>query len=70
MHRDIKPDNLLINESCHIKFCDFGFSRVVPKDFDANSNLTKNINNLISKENEISKGNSLSDASSIFKSET
>jgi len=32
MHRDVKPDNLLINDNCHIKFCDFGLSRVVPKE--------------------------------------
>ena len=27
MHRDLKPDNLLINSSCEIKIADFGLSR-------------------------------------------
>ena len=29
LHRDIKPGNILINEDCEIKLCDFGLSRVV-----------------------------------------
>ena len=29
LHRDIKPGNILINENCDIKICDFGLSRVV-----------------------------------------
>ena len=31
VHRDIKPDNVLIDKRCVIKFCDFGLSRTVPK---------------------------------------
>ena len=30
MHRDIKPDNFLIDYNCGIKICDFGLSRSVP----------------------------------------
>jgi serine/threonine protein kinase len=59
MHRDVKPDNLLMDNNCHIKFCDFGLSRPVPKegDFDEDdgSNLTRNINGLVSEENVMSK---------------
>ena len=31
IHRDIKPSNILINENCHVKFCDFGLSRTLPQ---------------------------------------
>jgi hypothetical protein len=31
LHRDIKPTNILVNENCHVKFCDFGLSRSIPK---------------------------------------
>ena len=39
IHRDIKPGNILINESCDIKLCDFGMARscdieaLIPKQF-------------------------------------
>jgi p38 MAP kinase len=28
IHRDIKPGNILINEKCDLKICDFGLARV------------------------------------------
>ena len=31
IHRDIKPDNILINGSCVTKLCDFGLARTTPK---------------------------------------
>lgn len=27
MHRDVKPENILLKEDCTIQFCDFGMSR-------------------------------------------
>lgn len=27
MHRDIKPGNILIDDMCQVKLCDFGFAR-------------------------------------------
>jgi serine/threonine protein kinase len=32
MHRDLKPDNVLINSSCGVKFCDFGMARSIPNE--------------------------------------
>ena len=34
IHRDIKPTNLLLNEDCQLKICDFGLSRTLPKPKD------------------------------------
>lgn len=28
VHRDLKPGNILINENCDLKICDFGLARV------------------------------------------
>lgn len=44
IHRDIKPSNILVNENCHVKFCDFGLSRSMPQScFGKGSGNTKRI---------------------------
>eukprot|EP01012_Entosiphon_sulcatum_P002895 TRINITY_DN10737_c0_g1_i1.p1 TRINITY_DN10737_c0_g1~~TRINITY_DN10737_c0_g1_i1.p1 ORF type:complete len:418 (+),score=74.45 TRINITY_DN10737_c0_g1_i1:138-1391(+) len=30
LHRDVKPSNLLLNENCELKLCDFGLARCLP----------------------------------------
>ena len=29
IHRDIKPQNLLVNEKCELRICDFGLARSI-----------------------------------------
>ena len=29
IHRDIKPDNILTNDNCYSKLCDFGLARTI-----------------------------------------
>ena len=31
VHRDLKPGNILIDDDCNIKICDFGISRTLPE---------------------------------------
>lgn len=34
IHRDVKPSNVLVNESCEAKLCDFGLVRSVDDESD------------------------------------
>lgn len=32
IHRDLKPQNILVNKDCQIKICDFGLGRGLPEE--------------------------------------
>ena len=40
IHRDIKPQNLLVNSNCDLKICDFGLSTVKNGEVNKNFQLT------------------------------
>ena len=44
VHRDLKPNNILINDQCQIKICDFGLARTLP---DKIRGFTKELQNEI-----------------------
>lgn len=31
LHRDIKPNNILVSDTCNVQIIDFGISRIKPK---------------------------------------
>eukprot|EP00968_Pinguiococcus_pyrenoidosus_P026065 scaffold7052_cov254-Pinguiococcus_pyrenoidosus.AAC.70 len=39
IHRDMKPANILLNEDCTLKICDFGLARVVTSERTLNSSV-------------------------------
>ena len=45
MHRDLKSENILIDEECRIKICDFGMARTISpnpfNDYDENSKFSE-----------------------------
>jgi len=52
IHRDIKPGNILINESCQVMICDFGLSRTLPESCTGKgSNNTRRLRDSIYKQN-------------------
>jgi serine/threonine protein kinase len=40
IHRDIKPQNLLVNEKCDLRICDFGLATVKNQSINATYDLT------------------------------
>lgn len=42
MHRDLKPNNVLLNEDCVAKLCDFGLSRAVGTQIYSNTQVFEN----------------------------
>lgn len=49
MHRDLKPQNILIDDNCQVKICDFGLSRcIVEQDgqSEARYDLSKSFNKM------------------------
>jgi mitogen-activated protein kinase 1/3 len=48
IHRDLKPGNILIDDECNIKICDFGISRTLPEScIGKGSGCTKRIRDSI-----------------------
>jgi len=37
VHRDVKPANLLMDNNCQVKICDFGLARTLPEVIADNS---------------------------------
>lgn len=40
IHRDIKPQNLLVNDKCELRICDFGLATVKSESINASYDMT------------------------------
>jgi mitogen-activated protein kinase 1/3 len=43
IHRDLKPQNILVNKDCQIKICDFGLGRGLPEEGDGTDDGSGNL---------------------------
>ncbi|KAJ0399005.1 hypothetical protein P43SY_008325 [Pythium insidiosum] len=48
LHRDLKPGNLLLNKDCELKITDFGLARMIPRDQQANDEVSVNAAKIVS----------------------
>ena len=51
LHRDVKPENILIDHKGSVMFCDFGTSRGIFTAEEEKSDIFRNLNTLIKPEN-------------------
>lgn len=50
VHRDIKPNNILIDSNCRVKICDFGLARTIPNTVAQSGNLVKDMRQNLGRE--------------------
>ena len=43
LHRDLKPSNLLVTKNCDLRISDFGLSRAMPEEGEAEQHMTEHV---------------------------